>query len=306
MIERVSFVALVLLVACDQPPPRDVLVRAGRMDPGDGGADGVDIVARQRIWIREGLVVRIEEDSEPFESPMSTRVVDGRRSLVKPGLADAVVAPPQLGSLRESIALVKAKLTAGVTTLAVLDTDLEVALALRRYVGTARHRGPRIFVSGPRLVVGADATAARRAVQKLAEAQVDVLSLAVTSSEHEAVACVAVDEARQQELRVIAANSRAESLRCPGSDLAPLCPLEGASEDLGCPREVEARSRHNVRALGLDDATGVVRAGFRADMVVMGDAGVVEVVLLDGIVQIRTAPPWHAPMLLLAARAYGP
>ncbi|MEK7705177.1 MAG: hypothetical protein AAB426_09480 [Myxococcota bacterium] len=303
--------ALLALTGCiEPPPPRTLVVHAGA----------------QRVVVQDGTITAIAPDTEATLPLVAGAVtIDAQALTLCPGHVEVATAPSELASVRAAVSWVAAELARGVTTLAVLDTELDKALALRRYVGTGRHRGPRIFVSGPRLVATAGpllqtsgrralrtVAEARLAVQDLAEAQVDVIRLEVATAADAVVACAALVEARVQEVRVIAVGGSALGLRCEGAEPPSfVCSLWGSDGDFdGCPVDLFSRSAVNAHALGLDDALGQVRVGFRADLVaVVSDSGTSGAtqpppswVMLDGVVQHLGGPAWYAALVLTISR----
>jgi imidazolonepropionase-like amidohydrolase len=140
---------------------------------------------------------------------------------------------PGVGAgIGQAVRNLHALMRGGVTTVADLGAPALQAVALRRYVGTARGRGPRLLVSGPPITAPGGAPtdpdgtgdhaavsevpsvfAARNAVRDIADADVDLIELGLLESgddgemlpmlEGEAL-CAAVDEAHRQEMRAVA------------------------------------------------------------------------------------------------------
>jgi imidazolonepropionase-like amidohydrolase len=250
-----TIVVCLCAVACNATPPRSVVVRAGRLIDGSGAP------ARERLRVRitDGVIETVEPDDD---SPMpdGTAVVDARALTVLPGFVDAhthlfssgscnpQVRPGALQAVRNLHALLKA----GVTTVADLGAPPAFAVALRQHVGTARHRGPRVFVAGPLLtapggypidLLGENAVTndivrqvgspeqAVMAVREVAVLGVDFVKVALDErsfngqpipSLSSATLCALVKEAKRQELRVLA-----HATTHAGYEAAVTCGVDG-------------------------------------------------------------------------------
>lgn len=229
--------AILACLACDNLPPRRVIVRAGRLVDGSGAA----AAGPTRLLIEDGTIVGImPDDTTPL--PEGYTVVDATGLTVLPGLVDAHTHLLAGGACTPGVGVgvlqawrnLQGLVAAGVTTAADLASPTAVALGLRRYVGTARHRGPRLLVAGPMLTAAggyltgiqngqlvdfgvvqplADPAEARRVVQDLVDRGVDLIKIAVQEHDYngaplppldEATLCAAVDETHRQHLRIVA------------------------------------------------------------------------------------------------------
>ena len=206
-----------LLGACHTRPPRQVKIRAGRLIDGTGGPVRRSIV----VSIEDGLIVGLAPDTLGANPPGA--IIDARRLTVLPGLIDAnaaIFAPTDAPLWRLSSALRRARQLywRGVTAAVSLAAPHHAVLTLRRYLGTGRHRGPRLFACGVGL--NTDEPRPQRAAQKtrqhirdVALAGFDCISLFIhepvsPSVETPTVAgealpgalCTAISEAQRQDL----------------------------------------------------------------------------------------------------------
>ncbi|OGQ83428.1 MAG: hypothetical protein A2289_16420 [Deltaproteobacteria bacterium RIFOXYA12_FULL_58_15] len=225
-----------LTLACGATPPRQLLIRAGRLIDGTGAAAQSNVV----VSIEDGLIRSILPDkNEP--APAGVHVIDARTLTVMPGMVNAHAhlfsgggCDPGIGTgPSQAFRNLHAALRGGVTSIADLGAPVEFVTALRRHVGTGRHRGPRVFVSGPVLTakdgypidfMGREAVEqaavieiqtpmrARALVRDLDKAGVDLIKVGLQERSYngeplnmmsEEVLCAIVDEAHQQELRVV-------------------------------------------------------------------------------------------------------
>jgi len=224
-----------LLTGCDDPPPREVVIRAGRLIDGSGAPVRHGV----RVRIKDGEITAVEPDDGTDNFGEGVGVLDAREATVMPGLVNAHSHLFASGSCThgidagpsQAIRNLHTLLRGGVTTVADLGAPAAIAVALRRHVGTGRGRGPRVFVTGPMLTVkdgypfdmfGADAVGvrvvsskvgARAVVRQLAVAGVDAIKVAVQESGFNGapqplfsgeLLCAVVEEAHEQELRVLA------------------------------------------------------------------------------------------------------
>ncbi len=234
-----AFVVISLYaVSCASPPPREVVVRAGRLVDGTGAParDGL------RLRIRDGSIIAIERDLEPFEAGVDVAVIDARKLTVLPGLVNshahlfsAGACTPAVGAgVSQAVRNLHALTRGGITTVADLGAPAALAVALRRHVGTARHRGPRVMVAGPLITAPggyptdflgsenvdlgmvievATVDEARAAVRRVATADADVIKVGLQEIGYDekplpllegTVLCAVVNEAHKQEMRVLA------------------------------------------------------------------------------------------------------
>lgn len=236
---RIILIALSLLVAsCASMPPRELVVRAGRF------IDGTGAPAREgiRLRIRDGTIVAVERDVEPFEAGDDVAVIDARDLTVLPGLVNshahlftAGACTAKIGAgVSQAVRNMHALTRGGITTVADLGAPAALAVALRRHVGTARHRGPRVMVAGPvitapggyptdflgresvelgMVIEVATVDEARAAVRRVAIADADLIKVGLQEIGYDEkplpllegeVLCAVVDEAHKQEMRVVA------------------------------------------------------------------------------------------------------
>ena len=221
-------VALVALVgACAKPPPRELVVHAGLV------VDGTSAPPRERVKLTlvDGVITAIEDDHGALDVASETRaVIDARKATVLPGLVDLGHALfPEADCDQDERSLAEATrggllaLAAGTTSLIAVDTQPTPLVQLRRVVGTARHRGPRIFATGAgvevrvtdadtpvyprsRVLPMGNAVAAGAAVELEVEGDADVLLIEVgplgdRPAELEKTLCAALDAGRRHELR---------------------------------------------------------------------------------------------------------
>jgi len=218
------------------PESGDLIIRAGRLFDGTGAPVQSDV----RILVRGGTIEGIEPDVG--EPPAGVRVLDARGMTVMPGLINAHLHLAGSGACTAGVGVgigqmtrnTYALLANGVTTAADLGAPIAVALALRRWSGTARSRGPRILVAGPMLTapngyltdlaggqlvdVGAvwpiaSVEEGRAAVRELSNRGVDFIKIGLQERgfdgkhlpllDHERV-CAVVEEAHKLEMRVMA------------------------------------------------------------------------------------------------------
>lgn len=256
-----------MLGACKDPPPRELVVRAGRLIDGTGTRARTDM----RVLIRDGEITAVEADEGAL--PTGAAVVDARQWTVMPGLVDCHVhlmtssaCTPGVGAgTGRAVRNLRAYARGGVTTVADLALPPAMAAGLRSYVGTARHRGPRVLVSGSMLTAKGgylttvndgelvslgmvrelvNPDAARQAVRELAEGQMDLIKVALQSRNYDQTPltildretlCALVDEAHIQSMRVaahaIAADGFEMGLDC-GVDAFAHGPIEPLTDDL--------------------------------------------------------------------------
>ena len=218
-----------LSAACSSAPPRRLVILAGRLVDGTGAP----VRERQRIVIEEGSIIAVEPDAGETLAQPDTVVIDARGETVLPGLINAhthLFSPGgcEAGAgagLGAAVRNLHALRDAGVTVAADLGAPAVAAVGLRRWVGTARHRGPRVMVAGPLLVAPggyymtgilegklvkngtvrevASPEEARAIVRELADADVDLIKVGLPPLEGVTL-CALVDEAHTQELRVLA------------------------------------------------------------------------------------------------------
>ena len=230
-------VAFACLPSCADPSPRRLVIHAGRLIDGSGAP----VQTAQRITVEDGSIVSIEADGP--EPPDNAQQIDARGLTVLPGLIDAHThvwnapscTPGKEVGLRQTVRNLHSYLRAGVTTVADLAGPTAALVSTRRFVGTALHRGPRLFVCGaalrapagyPRLGLNpnalaergvvldvANAAAGRQQVRALAEAQVDCIKVYLQETDFDGTPlpaldaptlCAIVEEAHRQELRVYA------------------------------------------------------------------------------------------------------
>ena len=250
---------LVPLLGCSTPPPRTLIVRAGRVIDGSGAP----AKERVRILITDGVIEAIDTDDERPLLADAT-VIDATGLSVLPGLTSphARLVPLGAGDSKPAPSPIQAAhnlhalLRSGITSVADFGAPAPLAIALRQHVGTARNRGPRVFVAGPLLTASsippidflgraavasgmarevANPEAATLAVRELAVLGVDFV--AVDLEEYrpngflspmlsEEVLCGIVKEARRQKLRVLAqASTRA------AYDEAAACGVDALTHD---------------------------------------------------------------------------
>jgi imidazolonepropionase-like amidohydrolase len=228
-----------LLAACSTPPPRKLVVRAGKLLDGTGGPAQTPAQTTMRVTILDGVIAAIEPDTG--EPPAELHVVDLRNATVMPGLIDAHLhvtgssaCTPGVGvGLGQIVRNLHALVAGGITTAADLAEPLDVALGVRGWVGTARHRGPRLLVAGPMLTTSGgyltdllhgelvergmvqvtdSPEQAIAHVQELAEAGVDLIKLGMQEYNYSReplklpsaeTVCAVVEEAHRQELRAV-------------------------------------------------------------------------------------------------------
>ena len=237
-----ALAAACAVISCAAAPPATLVVRAGRLFDGDGGPTRNNV----RLVITEGVIQAIEADGEPLPAHLqpsdTVGVVDARDLTVMPGLIDVHTHMASSGACTVGVGIgatqiarnLYAAIRAGVTTVADLGGPPEVTLAMRRWTGTARHRGPRVMVAGPMLTVpdgyltkeadgelvemGAaipltDPGVARATVRHLFDLGVDLVKVGLqeVNFRNEAIPllegeilCAAVEEAHRLELRVVA------------------------------------------------------------------------------------------------------
>jgi hypothetical protein len=233
---------VVLLAGCGDPPPARLVVRAGRLVDGSGGP----VRERQRLLVDQGSIVEIRDDDGPLEDGPGVRILDARDATVLPGLVDTRIRltgagcePGTRRGLSEAVADLDLLLRRGVTTAVDVGSPAKTAVALRRWTGTGRGRGPRLLVTGPALSLPGPASddpeeAVRAAVRALADADLDLLALspAPAADEAPALACTAVQEAHTQKLKVVV-----EAADAAGLAFALRC---GAEAVAGAPRVLPA------------------------------------------------------------------
>ncbi|MBI5510634.1 MAG: amidohydrolase family protein [Deltaproteobacteria bacterium] len=263
-----SGVVAVVAAACAVEAPPSLVIRAGRVIDGSG-APARD---RVRILVKDGSIAALaDDDDSPL--PAAAAVIDLGDLTLLPGLVNAHAhlfssgaCDPKLDQGPfQALRNLHADLQAGVTTVADLGAPAPLAIALRRFVGTARHRGPRVLVSGPvltapggypidflgRELVDAKAVvelagpeAAVAVVRGLAAEGVDFIKVALQEVSYNgaplpllspATLCATVKEAHRQELRVLAhaitARGYALALEC-GVDALMHGAIEPLADDL--------------------------------------------------------------------------
>ena len=225
------------LTACAATSPVRV-VRASRLFVGDGRVE-----TDRRIWIRDGMIERVEADEGPLELSPGERVLDARGKTVIPGLIEghnhmlmSGACDPAVGAgAGQSARNLQAHRAAGVTTVVDLGTPVGVALGARGWVSDpTRARGPALVVAGPVLTAAggymsrdaagepippafahqlADPEAGREVVRRLAARGVDLIKVTLQDRHfnREAlppmpapVLCAVVEEAHAHRLRVVA------------------------------------------------------------------------------------------------------
>lgn len=251
MRQLVSAVSMGLLLACGEPPPRLVAVDAGRV------LDGSDAPARThlRVIIEDGVITALQP-RPGATMPDGALVIEAEELTVMPGLIEPYAGlganVPCEGATSTARGLRQA-LSRGLVAMGEVSSTLDDALVIQRYVGTARHRGPRLLV-GALLRGLAEPVAARAAVQQDAAREVDFV---VLEPAEEAAACAAVEEARRQDLRAAALATGSASLR-------------------GCAPDVVLHGR------APDDALGAMPAGARAVVVLPRPIAAAELARLGG------------------------
>ena len=233
----------------------------------------------RRLRIERGLIVAVEID-DAAALPASVRLLDARGDTVRPGrvaLGPALALPAGSGlPATASLRALRTLLAAGVTSAALFDLPIPWGVALRRHVGTGRGRGPRLFVGA-----APPSLPPRAAVQALLDADVDFM-LPTAAQLTAPTACA-----------LLAAGQR--------QGMGALTHVAGAVQRLEC--TVQMPPGPNLRrltvagvaALGMGDALGLLRPGFRADLLVLAGppqaeaaAERVRAVVLDGVVQAET------------------
>ena len=222
------------LSACHKPPPpRDVVIRAGRLID----VENEVVLENQRITIHDGLITKIVNESEA-PLPEGALIVDAQKQTVMPGLIDAH--KKILGSLtchpdealgsgpKQELESLYYMLRAGITTSTDANVPINNPVGLRNYSGTGRHRGPRLLVSGPPLagpgyygggdreaifVEISDATSAEKTVLEQSLTDVDLVKVRLSEYSYSGgkiplmsreILCSIVEEAHRQQLRVTA------------------------------------------------------------------------------------------------------
>jgi imidazolonepropionase-like amidohydrolase len=199
-----------LAAACSAPPPpRLVVIRAGRLLDGSGAPAQQGV----RITIDAGAISELaRDDGGPLATDATREVIDARADTVMPGLVDvgAQLEAPDCGqpSLGDHVHGLFAHLASGVTSVAGLRASARLAAGLRSYVGTARHRGPRLFVAGAVTVGGElnEEAQMHDAVRELAERGVDYTVIAAEADAGRNVArlsrlvCATVEETHTQDM----------------------------------------------------------------------------------------------------------
>ena len=230
--------AIFCLSSCDNTPPRTVVVHAGRFLRGLGSP----ALGPTRITLHDGIIAAIDAESD---TPVAAdaAVIQAAHLTVMPGLV-AVYATGLTTQILQAPRTMRGLLAAGVTTVADLGASLPYSVGVRRYVGTARHRGPRVFVAGPTLhtrvpaltqpgnntCVDSDAVhcietpdEARQTVRAYVDAGVDWISVAMPD-DVSATACTVIAEAHHQHLHSVARVARraaaVQALRCDADVLA--------------------------------------------------------------------------------------
>lgn len=264
------FLVLTLVAGCGSRPPRNVVVRAGRLVDGSGAPAQENVIIR----VADGEIVAIEPDAgDAVEFGGATAVIDARDLTILPGLVNGHTHLFSGGActvgtgagVRQAVRNLHAFMRGGVTTVADLGAPAALAVALRRYVGTARGRGPRVMVSGPFITAPGGSSVrwlgpemaeigkpveissvfeARTTVREIADADVDQINVGLEDDSDEGspqpvlegdVLCAVVDEAHKQEMRVVAYATTVRSyfaaLDC-GADVIASGSREPLPEDL--------------------------------------------------------------------------
>lgn len=262
------------LAACHELPSRRLVLRAGVVIE----AVSAEVQTNMRIDIDDGKIVAIARDVGAPVPPDIT-VHDLREFTVLPGLVNAhthlFAAPactPGLGAgVTQALRNLHALQRAGVTTVADLGAPLVMATGLRRYVGTARHRGPRVVVAGPALTVPGGfpryvdfrgdenglvervqtPQEARARIAQLVDGGVDLIKVVLRErtidgrplpTMSDDILCALVSEAHRQERRVVAHATTDEGYRL-GLQCGVDGFIHGALEPLKAPRLARISAR---------------------------------------------------------------
>ncbi len=294
--------AALLATACASPPPEVIVLEVERV---------VDLTADpgpHRVQIERGVIA----DVSSVEKGGSGTLSPGTFALwEQPG----VPTPEQLADL----------LRDGVTNLVLADRPLVDSLALRSYVGTARGRGPRIFVSGPELSgsLGEGATELRYRGRVQDYAALGAELVVVDGVAGQEAVCAVVEEGERQGILVwlrARAPEALTALACApravwvAPSLREPWDAAGAAEALWIvPAELDAPQglslarfgaqgadpaelfRNPARALHLEDALSRVAPGYVADLQLVGPAS--RRVFIEGVEQ-HPAAPWLASLFL--------
>ena len=305
-LKRVFFLLAISVVFCHEPvPPRHLPLRLHVQ--ATLAATGARDDHPRMISIQDGEIAEVspgEAAAGRATPPQGT--VDARALVVTPGLAAIAMAT----SLRASPAAIKRLLRLGITSLVVVDSTYREAIALRRFVGTARGMGPRIFVTGP--VAGEERNSMRNKAQarartrRAADAQVDAMCLSPAwASANPKLACSALAEAARHELRSFILEP-VPDLPCAVPVLLPQ-PTESFVGPAASITQRLHTSGEILAGLGLDGALGRVERGYRADLVGFSTTpcgnrmclAEARLVLIDGVVQNLDPPPWYVSLTWL-------
>jgi len=284
-----------LLCGC-QSPPTTVVIRAGRMLDGTGA----NVQHNMRVTVHEGTIVSVEPDSDAL-LPKDALSIDARNHTLMPGLIDTHVNVVG-SSIFETARNLKSLMAMGVTTAVDLDTPLVAIVAVRAFVGTARHRGPRLMVAGSTIARLESVQAARTAAQALAAMDVDLV--AVGDKLAPALLCTVIEEAHRHHLKVVSTYA-AFLEHCPldaqmHERAEPISKqLEGIVDGgLSAHDALQIVTAKRAQLLGLQDALARIAVGYRADLITVegrpdfdvGDIQKVRDVMIDGIVQNTSSP----------------
>ncbi|MEM6730161.1 MAG: hypothetical protein AAF658_01320 [Myxococcota bacterium] len=295
-----SVVALLVaggLAACADPPP-DV-VELGAVEVSGTSSN---------VVVNRGIITTVS----PAEDSTTVQLEPGLFFLWE---------DPDLPTPRDLVAL----LSLGFTSLILPDRPIVESLAIRDYVGTARGRGPRVYISGPELGQGLPRDDERAHALRLTDLGALNVDFVVIRAERGAErVCAAVDGAKRQGVlswvRLAEGNSIDFLERCPPTvvwldestspptaegnvvwlstepDTSEHSALPIHSSADGFPTASKHITRHTVQvahALGIGDAVGRIAPGFVADLVLLGPTNRATDVYIEGV---RQAPalPWLA------------
>lgn len=288
-----ALTTIVLALACAERAPEVVELSVGRVE--DLAADP----GPHRVRLERGTIDAL------------TPLREGGRGTLRPGTFalwqdDGVPSPEELAELLRS----------GVTSLVLVDRPLVDSLALRSYVGTARSRGPRLFVSGPELrgSLGEDATPLRYRGRVQDYIAFGAELVVIDAAAGREVVCAVVEEAERQGgvvwLRARSKDALSRTVDCrpraiwldaaiaepweltPPTESVWILPPELDSPAGVRPvarfgaeatRGFNERYRNPARTLNVEDAVARVAPGYVADLVV--EEGAERRVYLEGVLQ---------------------